>query len=320
MNHQLETHRDQAAFYSAVEDAWHRLGTVTREAQDAEQALKIAHLDWPVRKVPLFTGSGLEVPGRYATVRTNPFTGEDDVLGVVGERYEVVQNMDNCRFLDAVAGESGSVFETAGSLHRGRKIFVSMKAPKTMRIGGHDNVDFYLLATNTHDGSAPVRLTATPIRVVCANTERQAILSALSTYTIKHSGDINAKVDEAQEAMNVMWDFSDEFEGWANHLYQQEFDYAAFNDFVENEVFPEPKGEESDLVRDRRMARQGSLVHLWKDSHTMEGIRGTKWGAYNAITEWFDWRLPAKSDAKRLERIADDATLDKKVSALVAAL
>ena len=320
MTDAIETYGNQAAFYSAREDAWHRLGTVTREAKQASEALAIAHLDWQVEKVPLFTESGLEVPGRFANVRKNPFTGELEVLGVVGDRYEVVQNNDNCDFLDVVAGQSGSVFETAGSLYNGRKVFVSMKAPKTMRIGGHDEVEFYLLASNTHDGSAPFCLAATPIRVVCRNTERQAILSALSVYRIKHTGDIAGKVEDAQEALGVMWDFSGEFESWANSLYNQPFDEAQFRDFVENHVFPEPKDEESDLVRGRRQERQGSLIHLWKSSDTTEGIRGTKWGAYNAVTEWFDWNLPIRSEDRRAERIADDPALDKRVKELVAAL
>lgn len=323
MSAEIETYGDKAAFYSARLDPWHRLGTVTKEAKNAEEALHLAYLDYEVTKVPLtmeVDGRHIEVPGKFATKRNNPFTGEPEALGVVGNKYRVVQNMDNCTFLDEVVGRTGGTFETAGALYNGREVFVSMKAPKGLMIGGHDAVDLYMLATNRHDGLAPFTIAATPIRVVCKNTERAAMKKALRMYKIQHSGNIESKVTEAQEALGVMWNYIDEFEGWAESMYRQEFDDAAFRDFVEHHVFPEPDVEESDLVRGRRLARQDSILDLWQYSPTLEGIHGTKWGAYNAITEYTDWLMPIRNENKRALRTVSDPTLDKFVRDMALAL
>lgn len=329
MSHGIETYGDQAAFYSHKLDAWHKLGTVTREAKTAEEALAIAHADFTVEKQPLTAvlltpegTSSVDVPGKFVTVRKSPFTGEYEVLGVVGQRYQPVQNIDNAAFLNELVGQTGSHFETVASLHGGRKVFVSMKAPQGLMIGGHDAVDLYLMATNRHDGLGKFTVAATPIRPVCANTERQALLQAKRTWSARHTGDVAAKVEDAQETLGVMWDYFAEFEEWGNHLYDQPMSDDEFKRFVETTVFPAPANveEESALVRDRRESRKAGIVELWKSSETTEGIRGTKWGAYNAVTEWIDWKLPIRDEAKRAARIVDDPTLDGLADRIAAAL
>src|SRR6476659_1594702 len=147
MAHQLETWANgSASFVSAREHAWHRLGTVLPEQFDAAQAMQYAKLGgWNVRKEPLtttvITGDGvstLSVPDQFASVRTNPVTGRPDVLGVVGRGYTPIQNEAHARILDLLVDESGAHFETAGSLRGGRQVFLTMRMPESMRIGGHD--------------------------------------------------------------------------------------------------------------------------------------------------------------------------------------
>jgi len=128
MAHEIETHGTQAAAIYARKDAWHWLGTTVRDrAFTAEEAMTIGHLgDWDVRKVPLTANevtedgvTSIEAPG-FATVRTNPFTGQPEALGVVGGGYTPLQNEDHAEFLNLLADQSGAIFDTAGSLRGGR--------------------------------------------------------------------------------------------------------------------------------------------------------------------------------------------------------
>ena len=147
MSHEIETFADgTAAFVCAREDAWHRLGVVTRDCLTAEQVMTTARLGgWNVRTVPLsatdLTDDGvttLAVSDHYATVRTHPVTGRPDVLGVVGSGYTVVQNEEHCELLNLLVDEAGAHFETAGSLRGGRETFVTMKLPHTLTLDtGH---------------------------------------------------------------------------------------------------------------------------------------------------------------------------------------
>src|SRR5919206_826472 len=158
MAHELETYADgSVGFVSAREHAWHRLGTVLPGTFDAAAAMSHAKLGgWQVRKEHLqavaMTSDGvstLQVPGKYATVRTNPVTGAPEVLGVVGESYTPIQNEEHCDLLDTLVDESGAHFETAGSLRGGRQVFLSMKLPETRTVGGVDPISTYLAALNS---------------------------------------------------------------------------------------------------------------------------------------------------------------------------
>ena len=137
--------------------------------------MTLGHLGgWNVRKVALtateITENGvstIDVPGSFATVRTNPFTGEPAALG---SGYHPLQNEEHAEFLNHLADESGAIFDTAGSLRGGRQVFVTMRLPKHLNVGGTDRVDLNIAALNSHDGNSAFRLLVTPVRVVCANT------------------------------------------------------------------------------------------------------------------------------------------------------
>ena len=192
MAHEIETYQDKAAAVFARVDAWHRLGTtVAGEAFTAEDALRLGHLGgWDVRKVALTATElsedgvhSIAVPDHFATVRTSPFTGHPEALGVVGRGYTPLQNEEHCEFLNRLADESGAIFDTAGSLRGGRQVFVTMRLPETMRVGGVDDVTVNIAALNSHDGSMAFRLLVTPVRVVCANTQAAALRDARVVYS-----------------------------------------------------------------------------------------------------------------------------------------
>jgi phage/plasmid-like protein (TIGR03299 family) len=308
----------EAAFFSARETPWHRLGTVTEGAVTAEDALRLAHLDWEVTKEPLtatiLTEDGVEsveVPGKFATVRQNPFTGRHEALGVVGSAYTVVQNADNADFLNALVDESGAHFETAGSLNDGRTVFVTMKAPESMMIAGRDAVDLYLVATNSHDGSSTFKIAATPTRVVCANTLRAGLQSARATFSTRHTSGAQSRIDEAHKALGVMWNYGKVFEAEATRLAETRLTTATFNEIVAG-LFPEGK-DETDRVKKSREQAIGQVGFLYREAPTQDGFHGTAWGAYNALTEYADWAWPIRGDkdgSARAERVATGGWVD----------
>ena len=140
MTHQIETHGRNAAALFARTDPWHRLGiTVAGQAFTAQDAMTLGHLGgWDVRKVALtateITENGvstIDVPGSFATVRTNPFTGEPDALGIVGRGYHPLQNEEHAEFLNHLADESGAIFDTAGSLRGAARSSSRCACPST---------------------------------------------------------------------------------------------------------------------------------------------------------------------------------------------
>ncbi len=241
MGHELERLADgRASFASAREHAWHRLGTVLPDAFTAADAMQYARLGgWAVRKERLqavvMDSDGvttLNVADKFATVRTNPLTGRPEVLGVVGEAYRPVQNEELTDLLDAVVDEGGAHFETAGSLKAGRQVFVSMKFPRGITVGGIDPVDLYLCALSSHDGSRALTGLVTPIRVVCANTQAAALAHHRGSFTIRHTRGAKVALAEARRALSITFDHFDAFHVEAEKMINEVLTDAQFTAIV----------------------------------------------------------------------------------------
>ena len=184
----------ETMFYTR-EKPWHGLGTQVMEAPTSAAALSLAGLDWRVIQKPLLTYDEIPVPGFKANVRDS----DNQVLGVVTDRYKVVQNEDAFAFTDSLLGE-GVTYETAGSLQNGRRTWILAKLPQRYIISG-DEITPYLVFMNSHDGSGAIKAAMTPIRVVCQNTLNLALTKAKRTWSADHGGDIQGKLEDARDTL-----------------------------------------------------------------------------------------------------------------------
>ena len=161
----------ETMFYTR-EKPWHGLGTRVEEAPASADALRLAGLDWQVLQEPIFTDQGEVITGYKANVRDS----DRRVLGVVSDRYRIVQNQEAFSFTDTLLG-SGVRYETAGSLQDGRRVWLLARLPREYIISG-ERISPYLVFSNTHDGSGAVKVALTPVRVVCNNTLNLALQTA----------------------------------------------------------------------------------------------------------------------------------------------
>ncbi len=183
----------ESMFY-VRETPWHGLGTKVMQAPDSKNALKMAGLDWTVEQEPIYT-DGEYIEGYKANIRSS----DRKVLGVVTDRYKVVQNEEAFAFTDELLGE-GVRYETAGSLQEGRKVWMLARMPQEFVIMG-DRISPYLVFSNSHDGSGAIRVAVTPIRVVCNNTLNLALDTAKRSWSMIHTGDIKSKMEEARDTL-----------------------------------------------------------------------------------------------------------------------
>ena len=327
MAHNIEQFADgSSAFFSNREVAWHKLGTVTDGAQSAQDALKIAQLDSIVKVSENYIsttvdGQTITLPDRFLTYRNHPKTGLS-ALGVVGNRYTPIQNLEAFEFLNHIADESGAVFETAGSLNNGARVFMSMKMPESMKLaGGQDTVDSYIMATNSHDGTTAFTVAVTPVRVVCTNTVRLALSQAQATIKLRNTSGATVKVQQARETLGLVWKYQEAFQQEVENLVSQSFSNSDFKQFVDKLV-PQPKDDASQRVKNYAESTRSALIGLWM-APTQQNVANTKWAAYNAVAEYEDWAKPVRGgddkDVLRAERIVNGGseTLKQKAQLLL---
>ena len=301
MAHMLEQYGDMASFASLREPAWHGLGTVLDHEVTTDEMLQVAHLaGWNVRL------EDVTLPGRshrsyFATVRDNPFDGQADVLGVVGERYNVLQNEDLFAFGDAIL--DGARWETAGSIKSGTVVFGSLALDREIVLdptGATDKVNTYLLVHTSHDGSLAIQASITPVRVVCQNTLNMAVgprgRGAKQSFRIRHTSTVQGKVAAAREALGLAHKYLDEFDVLAQSMIEQTINDEKFFDIV-TAVYPKPEQDAKGSVT-KWTNKIDTLFDIY-NGETCVNVKGTAWGAYNALTERLDWyKTPRNGNAE----------------------
>lgn len=270
---------------------WHGLGTRVEEAVTSADALRIAGLDWTVEQTPVYTASGLLIPNYKANIRSTDGTA----LGIVTDRYKIVQNTEAFEFTDSLVGETedGVVkYETAGSLDRGRKIWMLAKMPTQKVLD--DDVEPYLCFTNSHDGKGSVRVCMTPVRVVCQNTLNIAFSSAKRQWSTKHVGNIESKLEEAKLCLELAHKYMDGLKIEADKLANATLRREQLDEIL-NEMFP---------VDETTSERKKSNIQQTKDEFyiayfapDIKKFQGTAYGAINAMSDMVTHTAPRRNTA-----------------------
>ena len=303
MSHDLETVNGQTSFASLRQPAWHGLGTVFEEEVTTKEMLDLANLnDWNVRLEDVGIPEGFASDKSYSFVtRTNPFDRtQNDVLGVVGERYVPMQNEDLFDFGDLML-DGGGRWETAGSIKGGRQVFGSLALERETVLdpnGVGDKINTYLLINTSHDGSVAIQASITPVRVVCANTLNVALSSVKGkkgikqSFKIRHTATASGKVQQAREALGLANAYMDEFDIMAKDMIESEISKAKFDEIVAL-AYPAPTGEDKKGSYKKYETKIDLLQSIYVGQYN-NTIAGTKWGAYNALTERLDWYRSAR--------------------------
>ncbi|AXH66751.1 hypothetical protein SEA_STARPLATINUM_272 [Streptomyces phage StarPlatinum] len=296
--------RGQVAFASRLEPAWHQLGTVFDGELTTSEMLRLAHLsDWNVR-LELLERKGRTKKSAFEVIRTNPFDGEADSLGIVAERYKVVQNEELFAFGDGILA-GGGTWETAGSIKDGTQVFGSLRIGREVLVGDDDVTNMYLLVNTSHDGSLAVQASVTPVRVVCQNTLNFALRNGVKqSFKMRHTQTIEGRMAAAREALNITFAYADEFEREMNELFRVQCTKDKFDEMFAAIYGERPKENvKGSQVKwdNKRDLHMGIFTDTGDGPKTTQSLAGTMAGALNAFTEFKDWyRMPRKGEVDNL--------------------
>jgi len=266
---------------------WHGLGRQVIDAPTSEQAIIQAGLDWQVKKIPLITADGLNRPVDHVAIER---ISDNSILGVVGPRFEPLQNSAAFKFFDPFIDAGLAKYETAGSLREGKRIWILAALNRdNIKISDGDEVKKYVLLSNSHDGSLAVRVGFTPIRVVCSNTLKMSHDNASSQLLrVRHTASMNANLTKIQEIMNLA---DANFEATASQ-YKALFNTAINSDDLETYIKIVFKGKDTPQFK----TLSGKIVELFNNGKGAELSKGTVWGAYNAVTEYLSYNAGRTAD------------------------
>jgi len=309
------------SFMSVKEKAWHNLGQVIDRYPTSSEAIQFAGLDYIVEKRPLFTydtnnhlwnndeaGSDIEVPNYFATVRADT----EQVLGVVGNDYEVIQNREAFSFFDAiVGGGDGVLYETCGALGNGERIFITAKLPGYIRVGSDDLIEKYLFLTTSHDGYGSITAAFTPTRIVCNNTLRAALGNMINCVKIRHTQSAQERLKQAHKVMGISNTMTEQLDGifnrWAHiHITDKEVlklvqqAMAPSKEVLQNVLNENIDEYSSHFLNTVEKVCEFAFSH---PTQQMDTTRGTLFGAYNAISGYIQNIKAYKTEEVKLKSI-----------------
>ncbi|WP_345947717.1 DUF932 domain-containing protein [Mucilaginibacter sp. PAMB04274] len=311
------TKNDEYSFFSCKEKAWHGLGTIVEDYPTSAEALRFAGLDYTVEKWPMNayapngnTCDDLHVPDKFATVRTDNHA----VLGTVGRDYEIVQNVDAFAFFDSiVGGDHGILYETAGALGKGERIFITAKLPGYIRVGADDCIEKYLFLTTSHDGYGSITAAFTPVRIVCNNTLNAAMRNHTNAIKIRHTGGAKERLAEAHKLMQISNSMSDELSGIFNQWAKVRITDHEVKHLIQVAMVPN-KETLNNLLQgntDELSTVYTNMVDkvyeyaMSAPSQQQDTTAGTLFGAYNAVTGYFQNVRKYKDDEAKLKSVMD---------------
>jgi len=311
MSHEITIREDGTAetFSGNNIVPWHSLGSVVKGTVTAKEAIQLAHLDWRVRKEPIFiqTESGLsEFEDYKAVVR------EDNgvKLGVVGNRYTPVQNEEAFEFFDSVISEGQAVYETAGSLREGRKIWIMAKLPETMYIDPSDKMDKWILMISSHDGTHSVWMQNVAVRVVCQNTLNAALKGAKNQVKMRHTKSFKSHKEEVQRALGIAYGYFGRLELVLKMLKDQKCNEEEVVRYNET-LFPGKLNKETGLYEcsSRTENIREQVTELFQRG--TGNVGETRYDYLNSITEFVDQKRSTRAEegANRQEAKFESALL-----------
>lgn len=284
----------ETMFYTR-EKPWHGLGTMVAEAPNSKDALRLAGLNWKVLQEPVYTENKELIQGYKANVRDT----DRKVLGVVTDRYKVIQNEEAFVFTDTLLGE-GVRYETAGSLQEGRRVWMLARLPREFIIGG-ERISPYMVFSNTHDGSGAVKTALTPIRVVCNNTLNLALRTAKRSWSMIHTGDISGKIEEAKNTLlladEYMTALGQEFE----NLRKIKLSEKQVLDYIKILL---PMEENYSLLQKRGVEKlRADMKMRYFDAPDLKDVGNNGYRFINAVSDFATHSTPRRKTANYKENI-----------------
>jgi phage/plasmid-like protein (TIGR03299 family) len=290
MAHNLNFSNGKWSLAYRGERPWHSLGTHVDQAMTAEQAIQLGGLDYTVEKRPLFVpsteeGAYVEVPGHFSTFRTDT----NQPLGVVKGRYSIIQNKDAFGFFDSIVDRGEAIFETAGALGKGERIFITAKLPEDMLVRG-ERVEKYIVLTNSHDGTTTIIAGFTNIRVICRNTLTAALKSLDNRVSIPHTASAESKLKQASQVMGIASKYMNEVNQIFENMTHKKLSDLEIKNYIEQAMRNESNATKDTTEMSSRLKNTVDEIYSFAvchDTQKTEAAYRTLWGAYNAISGYY---------------------------------
>lgn len=292
----LDESTGTVALYS-MEDEWHGLGNIVKEGiTDLDDVLIAGGINWDVVQTPTLylnpvTGQVEEVPGTFTTARSDTGAALSKNGQSVGKVYRAIQNREMGAFLQDLVVKYGVKFLSAGATYGGSHVFIGMRLPEDVVLdlgdGVEDIIEPKLYFVGSHDGTTCNRITVSPWRIACGNTERFNLRDAVAKWMVRHTTNAmsDENVAEARKTLGLSVKYFGEFKNEMESLARTDLAIAEFEAVI-GDLWDKPGADASTKAKNNWDERTGVLVDMYGKETAKLGK--TAYAAERVLTDWTD--------------------------------
>ena len=268
------------------EATWNKVGTDIREANSVKEALQISGLDYEVVKAPIYLSNGHRIKDQFATKKK----GTDEVFGIVGKDYTIVQNEEAFSFVDGIISE-GLTFVKAGETSYMNYIIASLPEQYIL----DDKFKPYIIFQNSHAGATTLKAAICPLRIVCQNQFTMAFRNSENKISLRHSSSIHEKMDEAQHILQFNAEYMDSFNKMANKMASNKIGEEKALEIIDKYFLVDDNASTRKVNSNEE--KKVILLNAY-NAEDNQNFRGTQWGLINAFSDYITHVDPARKTNK----------------------
>jgi phage/plasmid-like protein (TIGR03299 family) len=279
--------------FSTREVPWMKLGKLIEQPVTANEAAKLAKLDFTVSLEPVYyerTPVG-EVGPRFKCITGRKAVVADDngdFMGFVSSKsYNSLQYGEAFNFMDAIS----PTYVAAGGLRSRRQGFMVVKPTivgDVAVLGGGDPHGLYAVLRTSHDCSRATEVSVMMLRNKCMNqlTLQSFTKGVPYRWSIKHTNTQAAKLKEAQESLKNIGLYVAQYAKNVAKMAHTPVNHKKASELLRMTI-KMPKGK-TQRTEDQYNARIEKLLELFETSPQV-GFAGTGWGLVNTVSEYYEW-------------------------------
>lgn len=268
------------------EVTWNKVGTDIREANSVKEALQISGLDYEVIKAPIYLSNGHRIKDQFATKKK----GTDEVFGIVGKDYTIVQNEEAFSFVDGIISE-GLTFVKAGETSYMNYIIASLPEQYIL----DDKFNPYIIFQNSHAGATTLKAAICPLRIICQNQFTMAFRNAENKISLRHSSSIHEKMDDAQHILQFSASYMNDFNNLANKMAANKIGESKVIEIIDKYFLVDDNASTRKVNSNEE--KKAILLNAY-NSEDNKNFRGTEWGLINAFSDYITHIDPARKTDK----------------------
>lgn len=285
------------------------------EGLHIDEALKRAGLDFTVKLADFTVTDGADVLPNPSNLRATVGTwtdGRKTVLGAAGPGYTPVQPVQAAHFGQAVLDEGGATVVAAAAYGepRGSRMYLALKLPEGLLIGGDDPHDLYLTIGNSFNRTTGLWGCIAPIRNKCTNQTTATFFGIAHRFAIRHTGDMEYRIGDVRRTLDLTNTFAEAYDQAAKQMLSVPMGRIEVAAFVDK-LMPTP----ADVISERGAQgwddKRAAVCTLITDGPLNEFGRGTRYAAYQGVAEWVDHVKDAKTRYGQYMRLVDGGETEK---------